>query len=116
MSSSDIIKKTGLVPEDILSIIRELKGSRITSLSYRGLKIELVPEGPVSGEWTSVPPKAEPFDPTPPVAFSSSTTPSVVEAPEHDEDDLLEMIKLEDPEAYERLLEKKELEDAATEY
>lgn len=106
------IKKTGLTPEDVISIIRELKGSRITSLVFRGLKVDQSPDGPVSvGNWTSVPTPSFP-DPALPAAFSSSSAPPVDEAIQPDEDDLLDQVKLEDPEAFERLLEKRELEDA----
>lgn len=110
--ASDNIKKTGLTPEEVVSIIRELKDSRITSLAFRGLKIDQSPDTHVSdGNWTSVPePKFK--DPATPAAFSSPSAPPVEEAIEQDEDDLLDQIKLEDPEAYERLLEKRELEDA----
>lgn len=110
----DNIRKTGLTPEDIVSMIRELKGSRITSLAFRGLVIKQSPDEPVqAGNWTSVPERIV-KDPAPPAAFSSSSAPPVEDAIEHDEDDLLDLIKLEDPEAYERMLEKRELEDAST--
>jgi hypothetical protein len=112
MSVNDNIKKTGLTPEDLVSIIRELKGSRITSLAFRGLILKQSPDAASQvGNWTSTPAPKSP-DPAPPAAFSSSSTPPVEEAIELDEDDLLDLVKLEDPEAYERMLEKRELEDA----
>lgn len=109
------MKYTGITPEQVLQIISALKGSEIRVLKYRGLHIEQFPEAQQSAPtaqsgWESFPKGI--IDPAPPAAFSSLETTPVSKANELDEDDRLELIKLEDPEEYERLLEKRELENA----
>lgn len=109
------IKDTGITPEQVLSIISALKDSKITVLKYRGLLIEQAPEAnaqaPVGQpSWPEI--AGFSADPATPAAFSRPITTPVTVAPELDEDDHLEQIKLEDPEEYERLLEKRELENA----
>jgi hypothetical protein len=110
------IKETGITPEQVLAIISALRGSQIRLLKYRGLHIEQHFETKASApteqpSWP-VDPVQTP-DPATPAAFSRPITTPVTKAPELDEDDRLELIKLEDPEEYERLLEKRELENAS---
>jgi len=104
------MSKTGFSSKDIIDIISALKGSGVSRVKYGTLEIDVLH----LDSWGE--PVNQTVDPaTPAVEVPRSTPlPRIQELHKVLEEDQLEQLKLEDPVAYERMIEAKEIVDGDT--
>lgn len=106
------IKESGFTARDIALLLEALKGSRATMLKYRGLEIVLETDNKLRFTNADTPVnEREPYLGRPSLAVSEPSTPEM-DLEGLTEEDRLELLKITDPEEYEKKILTGELEDA----